>query len=223
MNYVLAGRTIGQVLGRSGGAAAVPWWLAAGVTPVAAYAPKGAASLAASYTNLANPGTYNAAPGVAPTFDTATGWTFAAALSQYLTTGIVPGAGWMAIVKFASASGTNPYLFGANGANRYFMISPVVGSVVRYQSGVTVGNQKDVSPALVSGTLAIAGQYGYRNGVQDASGMAAAYADAAAIYIGCRNANGTASNFLSGQISSFWIYNATLSSANVAIQAAAMP
>ena len=31
-----------------------------------AYQPKGAASLAASYFNLANPGTYNAAPGTAP-------------------------------------------------------------------------------------------------------------------------------------------------------------
>ena len=56
-----------------------PWYLAGGISAancLAAYQPKGAASLAASYSNLANPGTYNAAPGVAPTFDASTGWTF---------------------------------------------------------------------------------------------------------------------------------------------------
>lgn len=52
------------------------WWEVAGKTCVAAYQPKGAASLAASYGNLANPGTYTLGPGDAPTFDTALGWTF---------------------------------------------------------------------------------------------------------------------------------------------------
>ena len=59
--------------------AAVPWWLSGGISAancIAAYQPKGAADLAASYVNLANPGTYNAAPGVAPTWAAADGWTF---------------------------------------------------------------------------------------------------------------------------------------------------
>ena len=51
------------------------WWEAGGATgAVAVYQPIGAASLAASYVNLANPGTYDAAPGVAPTWASA-GWT----------------------------------------------------------------------------------------------------------------------------------------------------
>jgi hypothetical protein len=58
-----------------GGRRATPWWYVAGQTCVAAYQPIGAPSLAASYVILANPGTYDAAPGVAPTFDAATGWT----------------------------------------------------------------------------------------------------------------------------------------------------
>lgn len=69
-------------------AAAAGWWQVAGQTCAAAYQPIGAASLAASYVNLANPGTYNAAPGVAPTL-AAGGWSFDG-LTQYLTTGIVP-------------------------------------------------------------------------------------------------------------------------------------
>lgn len=55
--------------------AAAPWYLAGGApTPIAVYQPKGAASLAASYVNLANPGTYDAAADVpgygAPTWTT---------------------------------------------------------------------------------------------------------------------------------------------------------
>lgn len=60
-------------------AAAVPWYLSGGIAAancIVAYQPKGAASLAASYVNLANPGTYNAEPGSAPSFDTTIGWTF---------------------------------------------------------------------------------------------------------------------------------------------------
>lgn len=70
------------------GLAALPWYRAGGASlPVAAYQPKGAASLAASYTNLANPGTYDAAPGTAPSFNTATGWTFDRSLGQFLSIG----------------------------------------------------------------------------------------------------------------------------------------
>lgn len=72
--------------------AAADWWVVPGKTCVAAYQPIGAASLAASYVNLANPGTYDAAPGVAPTWASATGWTFNGS-TQYLTTGITPPRG----------------------------------------------------------------------------------------------------------------------------------
>lgn len=84
---------------------AVAWWLEGGISAanaIAAYQPKNAASLAASYVNLANPGTYDAAPGVAPTFNAATGWTFNGS-TQYLTTGVVPenNQGWSAIVRWS--------------------------------------------------------------------------------------------------------------------------
>ena len=72
----------------------------AGETCIAAYQPKGAADLAASYVNLITPGTYNAAPGTAPTFDAATGWTFNGS-TQYLTTGVVPASGYSMLVRVA--------------------------------------------------------------------------------------------------------------------------
>lgn len=81
-----------QAMGGAGVVSVTPWYLAGGITAaqcMAAYQPKGAASLAASYTNLANVGTYTAAPGTAPAFATATGWTFNGATNnRYLETGI---------------------------------------------------------------------------------------------------------------------------------------
>src|SRR5574338_141498 len=64
-------------LGAGAQAATAPWWLSGGVSPpdvVAAYQPKGAANLAESYINLANPGTYNASPAVSPGWSSLTGW-----------------------------------------------------------------------------------------------------------------------------------------------------
>jgi hypothetical protein len=71
------------------------WWAATGIGASCqrAYKPKGAASQAASYINLANPGTGNAAPGTAPSWNAATGWTFVSASSQYLTTSLNPSSG----------------------------------------------------------------------------------------------------------------------------------
>lgn len=54
---------------------------------VAAYQPIGAADLATSYVNLRNSGSYDAAPGSAPGFDTALGWLFDGS-DKYLETGI---------------------------------------------------------------------------------------------------------------------------------------
>src|SRR3989344_5141970 len=82
-------------------------------TPVAAYQPIGSASLTASYANLANPGTYTAAVGVAPTFAASTGWTFASASSQYLTTGIIHDAGWSIIARWSGATLANSVAIGA--------------------------------------------------------------------------------------------------------------
>jgi hypothetical protein len=70
--------------------AATPWYLAGGIAAancLAAFQPKGAASLAASYVNLATSGaTWDCtAPVAAPTFAAATGWTFTG--TQYLLVG----------------------------------------------------------------------------------------------------------------------------------------
>jgi hypothetical protein len=67
------------------------WWVVGEISAsnaIAAYQSKASASLAASYSNLANPGTYNLTATVAPTWDTTSGWIFTG--TQFLKTGIQP-------------------------------------------------------------------------------------------------------------------------------------
>ena len=73
---------------------------------------EGRSYLCCGLVNLVTPSTYDAAPGVAPTWNTATGWTFDA--TAYLTTGVVPAqATWSMLVQFANgASGAGSYTRG---------------------------------------------------------------------------------------------------------------
>jgi hypothetical protein len=82
-----------QIIGGDGfaadGGGSSDWWLSGGVDSadvIAAYQPKGASTLAESYVNLADPGTYDAYPGNAP-YLTADGW-MSDRNDYYLETGI---------------------------------------------------------------------------------------------------------------------------------------
>lgn len=200
------------------------WWTAGGIaslTCVAAYQPKGAASLALSYINLASPGTYNAAPGTAPTWDVVNGWKFLTASSQYLGTGIYPSSGWSLICRFSNAAaviGANCFFGEADVGNvRRLYISGVdaTNTGVRYANGATIL----VAPVLTSGVLAVAGQQGHRNGVAD-GGAIGAWSGGAAIYPILIGANDyTASPpyraYATGYFQAGAIYNTTLTPAQV--------
>lgn len=164
-------------------AAAIPWYLSGGVSAancLAAYTPIGAASLAASYDNNAAPGnglpdgTYDAAPGTAPAWAAASGWSFTLASAQYLTTGItIPDTTYSAIARFSNvtvAGGSNEgYLIGSFGAlDRYWGIAPV-GFAGDNKVTYAWGNFVQIAPALSSGVLAIAALQPYRNGIAEAS------------------------------------------------------
>lgn len=155
-------------------AAAVPWYLAGGApTPIAVYEPLGKADLATSYVNLITPGTYNAAPGTAPTFDAATGWTFNGT-TQYLTTGVVPASGYSMLVRVADMGSDVGWIVGAynsSGNNRFSLGNPNGANRIEYGSGKTV----DVvyGATVASGVLAVAGQQGYRDGSPTGAAIAA--------------------------------------------------
>jgi hypothetical protein len=209
------------------------WWLEGDVAAancIAAYTPKGKASLVLSYNNDAAPGngladgTYDAAPGTAPTFD-ATGWTFNGS-NQYLDTGYSPGvtSGSSMIVRF---SGVLAASFGAvmgalnYGASSGWGIQPwrPATTVVNYVNGTST---RQVSPQVESGVLAIAGMQAYRNGVADgASWTYGAWVSYHSIYVGMwRGYSGLYYRACSVQAAA--LYDVVLNAAQVSAISAAM-
>jgi len=214
----LGAKTLGGGLGVGVGTAI--WYNAGGAPdPIAAYKPKGAASLAASYVNLVNAGTYDAAPGVAPTLG-AGGWTFNGT-TQYLTTGITPNtANWSALVQLANgASGATVNTpFGSFDGNGFLIIQNPADDVTHYYNSALLF----VVPRITSGNLGFAAQTAYRNGVAESGGMAFTANPAVALYIGALNVSGGAGKFFSGDIAEFAIWNTTLTAPQVLAVATAM-
>lgn len=154
-----------------GTSATTNWWDVAGKTCVAVYQPKGAASLGASYINLANPGTYNAIPNVAPSLD-ADGWVFSnsANFNSQIPVPDLTAQAWSAFVRF---SGANKSGDGMNSLFGYTAnSSPWDGFQVSskgYSSGdpavASFGRGISVSDAqLAAGIIGIAGNTGYLDG-----------------------------------------------------------
>lgn len=208
-----------QVLAPRVTSAAATWWDNNGAISgcVAAYAPKDAASLAASYTNLANPGTYTAAPGVAPTWNTTDGW-IGNGTSQYLTTGVVPVPGGSVIVRFSGAvDGNNLYgsLVAGNDGKDFFIDGAATG--LRYANGGRL-----TKAVLTSGVVAVAGNTVYRNGSAESGTMTAASSTTIPIVILARNVNGGINSYSAVKIQALAIYNVTLTAGEVATITTAM-
>lgn len=188
------------------------WWSANGTIAgcVAAYQPKGAAGLAESYTNLANPGTYTAAPGVAPTLDI-NGWSFNGS-TQYLTTGIIPNGMKSMIVRFSGASGSTAAILGASDADssgRFILFAAVGANRAYGYSGLN-----SVSGASTSGVMALAENNCYLNGAADGI-TAGSTITSSPLFIGARNFAGAVNSFLSGKIQALAIYSTALTSGEV--------
>lgn len=201
-----------------GGAA--PWYLAGGApTPIAAYQPKGAASLAASYVNLANPGTYDAAPGVAPTL-VAGGWTFNGT-NNYLDTGIVPvnNQQWTLLMCISSHASQVKVTARVLDGAAFFGILFNNSNIIFFQNG---GNRTLASSAT-GGVAGFSGAQGYFNGaplgetIPSASG-----AFTNTFVIGASKDNGVVSMYAAFVCSSVVIYNSTLTAGQVAAVSAAM-
>lgn len=190
------------------------WYTAGGApTPVAAYQPIGAASLAASYVNLANPGTNDAAPGTAPTWAAGTGWTFNGT-SQYLNTGITPTAGYSAIVRFSGSSADVAMIVGATG---YFGIWPQYSPGTGYYQ---VGAGFQSTTGKTSGVMCTVGNgassQGYYNGAADGAAFTATSPAFGPITIAGTN------GFWPGDVQAVAIYNTALTAGQVAAITSAM-
>ena len=197
------------------------WWepTTGSYTAVAAYRAIGAASLAASYVNLANPGTNDAtAPGTAPTFDAADGWTFTGTTPRrYLATGLSPAAGWTMLVRFSNISGATGALLGLykyTATTGGWAIFPNVSSKVFYYGA----GELQVAPNDAAGVLGIAGADAYRDGVDEGNIPAGTFPAFNNLYIGIIYDGTTYRNAteLSGKIQAVAIYSTTLDATQMA-------
>ena len=190
-----------------------PWYLAGGVSaPQAAYQAKGAASLAASYVNLANPGTNNASPsGTEPAFSTANGWTFSGA--AHLASGATFGAAWTMYVRFTQHATFSYVVIQQGAALRVQNGAAGSGYHVVYLSG----NERAWTYSAGQDTvICLAGNNVYQDGVL--VGAVAGTPDGTTVRIG---ATGTSSPHL-GYIKGYALYATEHNATQVAAISAAM-
>ena len=187
----------------------------------AAYQPKGAASLAASYTDLSGNGN-DAGVGVAPTWDATNGWKFNGS-TQYLTTTFLAAAdqSQAILVQYTNLVDANyDYLAGA-----WTATNGAVFGLGNGQTGTMIyrnGNFVEVAPRLAAGNLAISGNRGYRDGTAEGAAIASIGPLSHAAYIGALNSNGNDANFASVYIQALVICSATNPAGQIATAAAAM-
>jgi hypothetical protein len=200
------------------GGAAANWWDAL-TDVVAVYQPKGAADLASSYINLINPGTNNAAPGVAPTWSAADGW-IGNGTTQYLTTGITPTSSYSCIMRFSNGTGTNTYLFGSfkSGPTTIFGINPTTGSARQYWNGTGI---RQVTGGQTAAVMAIAGTGCYLDGAADGNTTGPANTGLA-MFIFALNASGSPSNHKACHIQAVAICSSTQTAQQIADTTTAM-
>ena len=203
-------------------AAAIPWYLSGGVntaTQLAAYQPIGAADLAASYTNLAHPGTYDAAPGVAPSWTAAAGWSFNGS-STYLTLGgLTVDDGWSMFCRFSDVPSPGTTIQTAIGGKNGYSYSSIQPSYTGGRAYIEHESYRAQTPAA-SGVWGFAALQAYVNGVAAGAPMSSRAETYDALNIG-RYSSGTPSHF-GGKIQAIAIYNATLTADQVAAITAAM-
>lgn len=215
------------------------WWLTAGVTPIAAYQSKWAASLSASYVNLANPGTYNITAGVAPLWSTDYGWQFDG-INKYLRTNLVPSGLsadnglWSMFMGFSAArmpQHTNvtskiavgcfyDYNFSLS-PNMYGVKTPGLWEPMTYAANgervLTLGAQ------FTSGVFGVAGQTVYKNGTVLDVCDAYPGGEYSEIFIGCWNYDvDDPKNYAEIDIESLIIFDQTLTASQVLALSTAM-
>lgn len=142
------------------------WWDLDGAISgcIAAYQPIGAASYAASKVNLANPGTYDATEGDAPSWTVDNGWDFDAA-NDYLDTGITPenDQTWSMIIRFDQATTGNLWIAGVyETTTAGFGIK--AGNLAQTYTQFYNGQRLEVLGMTNSGVLAIAGSNAFKDG-----------------------------------------------------------
>jgi hypothetical protein len=196
-----------------GGSKKVAWYLASTVALtdwIGVYQAIGANSLAESYLNLANPGTYDLTVTTAPLFAKATGWQGTG--TQFLKTGILPKQNYTYIIRYSNVSAAAKVLIGQYESQSLLLSGNYVNGVC-YANG---SNNLDQAPAVLTGVIAVAGGNCYRNGVAEGTtinnNMTSTSQD---VYILARNNNGSVDRQASAYVQAVAIANRILTATEI--------
>lgn len=201
-----------------------PWYLTGGVDPanvMAVYEPAEAADYSASLVNIANPGTGDAAEGVAPGFTVGAGWIFNGS-DDYLIGPSLNGNSFTVIVKTfydGNDDGVIAGWFGDDWSNKLKLYQDAQWRKMRFDWGAGAGS---LSPDEVNYTeshniIALTTTHCYINGVEQDFTPATAPGDHAEIaFIGAYNYLGSPNTYLNIGIEMMAFYNAILTPSQIA-------
>ena len=152
-----------------GKAATTPWYQAGGApAPVAVYVPKGAASQAASYSNLVSTAHTLIESNLPPTWTANVGWTgqtTADSTKIGLLTDLIPGSNWTVIIAFSNATQQSfqyGCLIGENSTTARCSVWPFASPAFWALSYGNGGYQS--AATIMGGVIANAGGNAYLNG-----------------------------------------------------------
>jgi len=214
--------TFGSVFGRvlsptfkpsSQAAAGGTWWDLNGTITscIAAYQPKGAASYAASLTDLSG-NSNDAYEGTTPSWNTATGWT--SSNDAYLKTGISPDDGYSAIVRFTGTGSSICYPFGGRKTNNLLDQFLIVAYGSSGERSYRFGTMNQIFPGgQSSGIMAMAGANCYLNGEADGTTAGTMQTPSECYLLGFQSAGSAVLSYCT--IAAFALYNAELTSTQI--------
>lgn len=199
------------------------WWELAGRTTIAAWQGVGAASLAASYVNLANPGTYDLTlQGSGVTWSAANGWGDNWATNNFFKTGYTPAnTTTRSVFIRAIRSNTNGYTKMLANGNFSLMLSPEWNPGGAFYGN---GNFVEASPESDGDNVqGFAGLTPYLNGTSKTAITSGGSVQVVPVYLGGGYSNTTTcNNPYQGIIKAVVIFNEVLDSSEVSTLTAAM-
>jgi hypothetical protein len=153
------------------------WYLQGGISTanvVAAYTPIKKTTLAESYINDANPGTYDATPIVAPSLVTSKGWQFSTVAGSMLNTHIIPtnNQTWSMVIKYRDfVKTTNEQALAGTYAASQKIFMLVLGKSSNPNMIFANGSSKAVSTSPSEAVMAVAGNKGYISSIEVATNI----------------------------------------------------
>ena len=214
-------RVIQRPFGGVPSSAVVPWYLSGGIASancIGAYQAKGAADIAASYVNLANPGTYNLTTADAPSFNTSSGWTFNGT-SDHLNTGITAenDQSWTLVVRGKSTNDTGYRGFIGSYYNGGSYQGIAISAVwLTDQAIIWNGATIVINPSIVNeGVFIVTGNKFYIDGTKTGADIGSLAGTFYPISIGALQHNTSKFAYLAGYIYAAAIYDVALSQPQV--------